>query len=108
MYDRVLGDGFSSSPTTAGGCISALRSRAFIEKLLGDAGFGLRAWEDHSRYLKELAAQLILSNESLTEFHNLCGFFDSGCTGSSVSQITRPGYFLLVAQKMTHGEAFHG
>lgn len=108
MYDRVPGDGFSIGPTTEGGCTSALRSRAFIEKLLGDSGFGLRAWEDHSRYLKELAAQLILSNESLTEFHHLCGVFDSGCTSSSFSRITRPGYFLLVAQKMTHGEDFHG
>jgi SAM-dependent methyltransferase len=108
IYNRAPVDGFSNGPTTSGGCASALRSRAFLEKLLGDSGFRLLAWEDHTRHLKELAAQLILSNDSLTEFHDLCTIFNSGCSGSSVSRFTRPGYYLLIAQKMTKGDAFHG
>jgi SAM-dependent methyltransferase len=108
IYDRVPCDGFSSGPTTSGGCASALRSRAFVEKLLGDSEFELQVWEDHTRYLKELTAQLILSNDSQTEFHDLCGIFDAGCTSPAGSLPVRPGYYLLVAQKMKKGEAFHG
>jgi len=108
IYDRSADSVVSSELTTSGRCASTLRSRVFVEKLLGDSGFGLRAWEDHTRYLKELAAQLILSNESLTEFHDLCGVFDSGCIGPSGSPPVRPGYYLLVAQKISRGEAFHG
>ena len=108
IYDRAPDDGFQSGPVTSRGCSSSLRSRPFVEKLLVDSGFGPLTWEDHSRYLKELAAQLILSGGSLTEFHELCTIFDSGCAGSSVLQLSRPGYYLLVAQKMIKRESFHG
>jgi SAM-dependent methyltransferase len=95
IYDRAPDDGFQN----ARGCSSSLRSRPFVEKLLLDSGFGPLRWEDHSRYLKELAGQLILSGASLTEFHELCTIFNSGCTGSSGPELSRPGYYLLVAQK---------
>jgi ubiquinone/menaquinone biosynthesis C-methylase UbiE len=108
IYDRSADTVAQNESTSCGSCASALQSRPFVEKLLGDAGFRLRAWEDHTRYLKELAAQLILSSESLTEFHNLCGVFNTGCTSPSGALTVRPGYYLLVAQKTTRGEAFHG
>jgi ubiquinone/menaquinone biosynthesis C-methylase UbiE len=108
VYDRSADNVAQNESTVSGPCASALRSRPFVEKLLGDSGFGPLAWEDHTRYLKELAAQLILSNESLTEFHDLCAVFDAGCASSAGSLPVRPGYYLLVAQKMTKGEAFHG
>lgn len=108
IYDRSADNVAQNESTVSGPCASALQSRPFVEKLLGDSGFGPLAWEDHTRYLKELAAQLILSNESLTEFHDLCAVFDAGCASSPGSLPARPGYYLLVAQKMTKGEAFHG
>jgi arsenite methyltransferase len=108
IYDRAPDDCLQSGPLTSGGCSSSLRSRHFVEKLLADSGFGRLTWEDHSRYLKELAAQLILSGGSLPELDELCTVFDSGCAGSSVMQLSRPGYYLLVAQKMEKREPFHG
>jgi len=108
IYDRTGCNAFPCSPATSSGCPSTLRSRPFIEALLEDSGFVLLAWEDHTRYLKELVAQLILSNGSPLEFHDLCCLFDSGCAGSPDLRRTRPGYFLLVAQKMTKRETVHG
>jgi SAM-dependent methyltransferase len=108
IYDRAPDNCSQSGPEPSGGCSSSLRLRHLIEKLLEDSEFGLQVWEDHTRYLKELAAQLILSNESLTEFHDLCGVFDTGCKSLSCSPPIRPGYYLLVAQKMKKGDAFYG
>jgi SAM-dependent methyltransferase len=108
LYDRSADNVAPNESIISGPCASALQSRPFVERLLGESGFDLRAWEDHTRYLKELAAQLIFSNESLTEFPDLCGVSASGCTSPSGSPAVRPGYYLLVAQKTTRGEAFHG
>ncbi|HOI16064.1 MAG TPA: class I SAM-dependent methyltransferase [Geobacteraceae bacterium] len=108
IYDRAPIDGsFRPSAGTAG-CASALRSRLFIEKLLGDSGFDFVAWEDHTRYLKELVAQLILNGDSCEEFRDLLRVLHSGCADPSEVRNSRPGYFLLVAQKSTKGETFHG
>jgi len=108
LYERLPDDEFSSGRTTSGGSASGLSSRVFVEKLLEDSGFGLLAWEDHTRSLKELAAQLILSSESREGFDDQFGVFGSGCASSCGSRLTRPGYYLLVAQKLTNREAFHG
>jgi arsenite methyltransferase len=108
IYDRGDGDSFPRDPAILGDCDSTLRSRPFIETLLAESGLALIAWEDHTRYLKELAAQLILSPGSLADLHGMCRLFDAGCAGSPDSRPMRPGYYLLVAKKITKGETFHG
>lgn len=90
------------------GCASALRSRPFIETLLDKSGLGLVAWEDHSRRLKELAAQLILSSDSPTDFCGLFRSMETSWASQSGPRISRPGYFLLVAKKIDEGETCYG
>jgi arsenite methyltransferase len=101
LYDR----GRKNTATTcSGGGMSALRTHSAIESLVADAEFECLVWEDHTKYLKELAAQMILSHGSFTDS---CDFFadsGSGCTGSSaLMRYPGPGYFLMVAQKSDRG-----
>lgn len=67
-----------------------LHSRDRLENMLTASGFTLVLWEDHSRLLREMAAQLILDHGSLDRFWSRAGV---GCSGE------RPGYYLLVAVK---------
>ena len=108
MYDRCRIDDSYPASTGEGGCASILRSRTSIEKILGDAGFCLVAWEDHTRYLKELVAQMILSGEPCAELSSLRQFFGAGSAAPSGLPRSRPGYFLLVAQKLTKGDVRNG
>lgn len=72
-----------------GCCIAGARSRDEIEKCLEGQGFSIVHWEDHTRALKELAAQLILAHGSLDDFWSpACS---SGKRGLH-------GYFLLIAR----------
>ncbi len=59
------------------------------------SGFKLIAWEDHTDDLKRYAAQLIWAGRSLA----CLGFNDATCS--------KPGYYLLVAQKL-HGLDLRG
>lgn len=76
------------SGPTIDGCSAGARSRKAVETMVGDAGFSLLIWEDHSALLRELAARLVLAGGSLEGFP--CGAAGSG--GS-------PGYYLLIARK---------
>jgi len=96
LYDRCQEN---SQRTHFTECGSPLRTRAVLESLVLDAGFDLLVWEDHTRYLRELAAQLVLSQDSPADFCALFAVSGSGCSGSSSVAFPRPGYFLMVAQK---------
>ena len=97
LYDRC-----QEKPETA--CAeksnSPLRNRGALESLVVASGFELLVWEDQTKCLKELAAQLILSQEFLPDF---CDFFAACGFEADYSSVRRsfprPGYFLLVAQK---------
>jgi len=62
--------------------------RQALEDLLNTHGFRPLLWEDHTRLLQEMAAQLVLAGESLEAF---CG--PKGCPAG-----TSPGYYLLVGR----------
>ena len=64
-------------------------ARGRIEGWLSECGFEILLWEDHTHFLKELAARLILAHGSL---EGLC------CTTSGAGG--KPGYYLLVARKV--------
>jgi len=97
LYDRC-------PENTAGACSGnnnlPLRNGRELESLVTAAGFELLVWEDHTKHLKELAAQLILSQDfppDFCDFNAACGL---GAGSSSVRRTSPgPGYFLLVAQK---------
>lgn len=101
LYDRATIGDCSIFPTPAKGCLSNIRTRRLIEMFIKDAELRLIAWEDHTLRLKELAAQLILNDDSCTEFTDIFQSINSACAAPSGFRRIRPGYFLLIAQKMT-------
>jgi SAM-dependent methyltransferase len=107
IYDSLPASVQAEAPADSNGSQSRLRSMAFVERLLEDAGFEMLLWEDHTSHLKVLAAQLVLCGASGAGVRELCGYFASGCSGAQ-SRTVSPGYFLLVARKMTKGETCHG
>ena len=80
-------------------CLSGATTQSERMALVRDHGFELLLWEDHSGYLKELAARIVWalgSREGLMEL-----FFPgaaSTCDRDAI-QRARPGYFLLIARK---------
>lgn len=97
LYDRVLEEKVMAD---VGEGTSVLRTHNEIESLVAAAGFELMVWEDHTRYLRELAVQLIFSHGSLAGFCDFLAASGSGCAGTSTPMTSPvPGYFLMVAQK---------
>jgi arsenite methyltransferase len=75
LYDRCPDN---TEATCSGKSNSPLRNRSALTSLMMAAGFELLVWEDHTKYLKELAAQLILSQEFLPDFcvfYAVCGLY---------------------------------
>jgi len=67
------------------------------------AGFGILLWEDHTRLLKEMAAQFVFEHGSLAEFW--ARMLPCGCGGTETADAiwnAKPGYYLLVAVKKQH------
>jgi len=91
VYALVRDERCSDIPASDKNPSSSLLTKDDIESFLVDDGFHLIAWEDHTNRLKELAAQLILSCCSDTDF------LDS--VRALFARRARPGYYLLVAQK---------
>ncbi len=96
LYDRGAED---KQQDDRGENMTTVRTRQTIESIVVDKGFSVLAWEDHTRYLKELIAQMILTQDSSTGASDLMGLFGSGCAGSAAFSTLRPGYYLMVAQK---------
>lgn len=78
-------------------CLDGAVPMEDVAERVTSAGFDMVLWEDHSRLLAELTAQLIFEHGSLAEFWNRTGLKPAplgknfGCS--------KPGYFLLIARK---------
>jgi arsenite methyltransferase len=82
-----------------GSCLGGLWSQAQIAEMLHAKGFTLVLWEDHSKTLKHLAVQLILTHGSLKSFR---GCISAGGVDTDIKRAvaqSRPGYYLLIARK---------
>ena len=92
--------GFLVGSGGAGGCcVFGARGREDGLDLIRESGFEVFLWEDHSGYLKELAARLVFAGCSLSEFWpGRCAGGGAGIQ-ASVGQ-ARPGYYLLLARKV--------
>ena len=66
-------------------CVNGAVSQQETKRRIQEAGFEILLWEDHSRYLKELAAKLVFEGISLSAI----------CNGAS----SKPGYYLMIARK---------
>jgi SAM-dependent methyltransferase len=87
MYLRQMGIQ-NPEPRHPESCLEGAVSEKETKQQIQDAGFEILLWQDHSRYLKELAAKLVLEYGSLAHFR--C---DSAISG-------KPGYYLMIARKV--------
>ena len=80
-------------------CLSGAVSESVRITQVKNMGFELLLWEDHSGYLKELAARIVWalgSREGLMKIFFPCAA--STCDRDAI-QRARPGYFLMIARK---------
>lgn len=84
-------------------CLTGARPVPEFIELVQEGGFELLLWEDHTRYLAELTAKLILSDFPLEEFFP-CSPGSPGRAGPEAAvKAARMGYFLLIARKKGYG-----
>jgi len=93
------------------GCLAGARGRDEWISLLGDAGFAVLEWEDHSAALRQTVGQWMMAGGAPEQLW--CGGA-SCCSLDAVEQVraavaaARPGYYLLVAAyrgaSAVHGE----
>ena len=103
----ILGDIYARNPTNALGlghlhthcCIKGAMGRDQVEKSVQSSGFSILIWEDHSIFLKRLAAQLVF------EYGSMAAFWATTYPGNDPAEIrptvrqARPGYYLMVARR---------
>jgi len=99
LYARAPdhGGGMTSLPVTC--CLKGATSRDDLAGRMQRSGFGLLAWEDHSKALKRLAAQLVFACGSLQAIWGATGAGASVNAYPTAAHRARPGYFLAVARK---------
>ena len=80
-------------------CLSGATAQSERIAQVKDCGFELLLWEDHSGYLKEMAARIVWTLGSREGLMKL--FFPGACSvcDREAIQRARPGYFLLIARK---------
>lgn len=82
-------------------CLSGAAAKSVRITQVKNMGFELLLWEDHSGYLKELAARIVWALGSREALMKL--FFPGACSicDRETIQHARPGYFLLIARKQS-------
>ncbi len=94
LYWRTPDRAVAVQPMAAGGgCLAGAVDQQTMVRRIEAAGFEIGLWEDHSDALKQLAAQLVWSGVSLTEWWGI------DCTSGRCAGDRRPGYCLIVARK---------
>ncbi len=81
-------------------CLCGTRPQSAIIDRVEAAGFKVMLWEDHTKALNTLVAQLIWSNGSLQQFW--CRATSRAAADDIQQAITqaKPGYYLLIAHKI--------
>lgn len=71
-----------------------------VREMVEEAGFDILALEDHSRLLKQTAAEFVFAHGSLQGFWQaVLGDSAKAKAACAASQATRPGLFLLIARR---------
>ena len=82
-------------------CVRGSMLRDEMEERLRVHGFEIVVWQDHSDALKQFAAQLIWTHGSLAQFWCRATPSANPVDIKQVIAQSQPGYFLLVAQKIS-------
>jgi len=99
IYARLPEGAFMLRPPAQNCCLKGIRSRREMIDRVERAGFQLLLWEDHSYFLKQLAAQIVFAYGSMKTFW---ASFNPDCTMTVLDGAlaeARPGYCLLTAQR---------
>jgi arsenite methyltransferase len=101
VYARGPGDGRRMIKVSVQCCLQGAVNRAAVESRVGEAGFDLDLWEDHTPLLTQLAAQLVWTYGSLDEFWSALGRSDVTQNKQAAKKTcsSRPGYYLAIARK---------
>ncbi len=107
VYARALqvNDTLRNLPLSC--CFKGALPRSDIMREVRQAGFEIVCFEDHSRLLKELAARLIFVYGSMENFWECSGNINHPEAFQGAIGHTRPGYYLLIADKK-RGLRYHG
>ncbi|MBK8021119.1 MAG: class I SAM-dependent methyltransferase [Chloroflexi bacterium] len=79
-------------------CVAGAVSREELIASVTAHGFSVRLWEDHTDALKRFAARLIWEHGSLANFWQCAAQTDGSVLDGAVT-LSRPGYYLMIAQK---------
>jgi arsenite methyltransferase len=80
-------------------CARGAMDRDQVEHYVQYSGFSILVWEDHSIFLKRLAAQLVF------EYGSMAAFWGTTCPGNDPAEVqptvrqARLGYYLMVARR---------
>ena len=80
-------------------CLCGAVSQAQIIDRVERAGFRVALWEDHTQAIKVFTAKLIWSNGSLQQFWCRATSHADAATIQTAIAHSKPGYYLLIAQK---------
>jgi arsenite methyltransferase len=99
VYARMPDEASSLRHLPVHCCIKGAVGQKQIVAMIEESSFTAVIWEDHSAFLKQLAAQLIFS------FGSLNTFWATACSGKDPEAIKEtvkrasPGYYLLIARR---------
>jgi len=99
IYARLPEGALKLRPLALNCCLKGIRPRREMLEEIEKAGFQLLFWEDHSRLLKQLAAQIVFAYGSMETFWAAFAPESSMAVLDGALTAARPGYCLLVAQK---------
>ena len=102
IYSKTSGIRAVNSGQPKISCLEGAVSRETVMDQVTSAGFRVILWEDHSRLLAELAARLIFEHGSLADFRQRIGLPSPETSDETVC--SKPGYYLMVAQKKEKNE----
>jgi len=82
-------------------CVSGMVHRPELESELAKHGFSIEVWEDHTDALRQLTARFVFERGSLEQLWTSSRTKpDESQQISDALKAARPGYFLLVADKL--------
>jgi len=98
VRNQAMVAGLRRLPLTV--CLAGAMTGPDLTARVSSAGFQILLWEDHSRLLVELAAQLVFAHGSLGRFwEEVTGGSICGSAIQNTVKKSRPGYLLLIARK---------
>ena len=99
IYARAdAGSESRSWPVTC--CFSQATDQATVKEQITEAGFTVTVVEDHTRLLNKTAAEFVFAHGSLQGFWQaVTGSAELAAAACNASAATRPGLFLLLAQR---------